>query len=53
MVVVELHPWHKHVSDRAAGAGAVPLLQNRYRFPHVTVHKVNLEVGTCRRLLLA
>ena len=36
-----------------SGVGEVPFPQNNYRFPHVAVHEVDMEVGTRHFLPLA
>ena len=45
MEVVEFHPTQKHFTLSVTGLCMFPLLQNRNRVLHGSVHKVNPEVG--------
>ena len=45
---VEVPPGKKYVTFRASGVGSVTLLQDHKCVPHMTVHKMDLEVGLDR-----
>ena len=53
VAAVQLRIRYGHVIDRSVGLRAVPFLQNHYCVMHVTVRKVDSEVGMHHRPTLA
>ena len=45
MVVFHIHLRNEHLSGWASEVGGVTFLQNHYRVPHMSVHKVNPYIG--------